>query len=80
MTDGTAQVTLRDAALGSTEAARLPHAIAHQLLESGLASVRLYVNGRLSQHDRRYHNPSRQNTLPDIGSTDLLHINFPECK
>jgi hypothetical protein len=76
--NGTAQVTLRDAALNANEAARIPQAIAHQLLESGLESVRLYVNGRLSQHDR---SPSRQRTPPDIGnSTDPLHITPPERK
>ena len=70
--NGTAQVTLRDTALNAHEAARIPQAIAHQLLESGLESVRLYVNGRLSQHDR---SPSRQRTPPDIGNTtDPLHI------
>jgi len=69
--NGKAQVTLRDAALNANETARLPQAIAHQLLESGLESVRLYVNGRLSQRER---SPSRQRTLPDTGSTaDPLH-------
>lgn len=80
MTDGTAQVTLRDSTLSSTEAARLPQAIAHQLLESGLASVRLYVNGRVSQHGRRDHGPTRQNTRSDVGSTDPLYINSLERK
>lgn len=80
VTDDTAQVTLRDATLSSSEAVRLPQAIAHQLLESGLASVRLYVNGRLSQHDRRDHSTSRQRILPGIGSTDSLHINPLERK
>ena len=75
--NGTAQVTLRDAALNANEAARIPQAIAHQLLESGLESVRLYVNGRLSQHDR---SASRQRT-PDIGNTtDPLYITPLERK
>lgn len=65
---GTAQVTLRDAALNTNEAVRIPHAIAHRLLESGLDSVRLYVNGRLSQYTRSNRSPSEQHTPPDTGS------------
>jgi hypothetical protein len=67
--DGMAQVTLRDTALNASQAARIPQAIAHQLLESGLASVRLYVNGRLSQHTRSDLGPSRPRTHTDNGST-----------
>lgn len=68
MADGAAQVTLRDAALNAREAARIPQAIAHQLLESGLASVRLYVNGRLSQHTRSDPGLPGQATHTDTGS------------
>lgn len=48
----TAQVSLRDASLSKAEASRISQRMAHQLLETGLASVRLYVNGQVSQHER----------------------------
>lgn len=79
--DGTAQVTLRDAALSTTEVSRLPQAIAHQLLETGLQSVRLYVNGRVSQHGRGDHSVSRDQKTPDIGRVaDPDHITPLERK
>lgn len=79
--DGAAQVTLRDPALSEAELSRLPQAMAHQLLQSGLESVRLYVNGRMSQHVRSEHGPSRDHQNPDIGHhADPLHITPLERK
>jgi hypothetical protein len=72
----TAQVTLRDAALTNIEAARVPESIARQLLESGLRSVRLYINGRLSHHSV----PAGRKT-PDSGAdADSIHVPSLERK
>jgi hypothetical protein len=68
LTDSTAQVSVRDPSLSERGALATSSAIAAQLLGSNVRSVRVYVNGALSQYSAQPPSMRVSNEVQDAGT------------